>query len=132
MEKDERYCSNFRCLEEIKIDKKLDRLIPNDKLIMMKNKNKVGVEALNKLVDMEVNDKNVIFKISEEKYNEIINTGYRFEIRKTIQALDKVDMAIREKRFPILYVTKEQTAVIISVEEYKRLKELDNEKRPKE
>ena len=70
--------------------------------------------------------------MEEKKYNEIIDVGYRFNVSKTIQALDKVDLAIRQKRFPILYITKEQPAVIISVEEYKRLKEFYNEKRPKE
>ena len=72
--------------------------------------------------------------MNEKDYNEIINAGSFRRIGKTMEALQKVDIAIRNgDKFPILYVTKEQTAVIISLEEYKRLKELErNEKRSKE
>ena len=49
---------------------------------------------------------------------------------KTLEIWAMIDLQIREQKFPILYLCKPTPAVIISQEEYKRLKELDNEKRP--
>ena len=51
---------------------------------------------------------------------------------KSFARLLELDDNIRKGNFPILILRKPQEAVIISLEEYKRLKELDNEKRPKE
>lgn len=60
--------------------------------------------------------------MKEKKYNYLITHGGR-NPNKTFDKMLELDKTIRQKdKFPILYITNEQTAVIISVEEYKRLK----------
>ena len=46
---------------------------------------------------------------------------------KIIEIWSQIDCQIREQKFPILYLCKPAPAVIISQEEYKRLKELEKD-----
>ena len=62
--------------------------------------------------------------MEDKKYNYLITHSGR-NPSKTFDKMLELDTVIRQKdKFPILYITNEQTAVIISVEEYKELKKL--------
>ena len=65
--------------------------------------------------------------MEDKKYNYLITHSGR-NPSKTFDKMLELDTVIRQKdKFPILYITNEQTAVIISVEEYKELKKFKDD-----
>ena len=74
----------------------------------------------------------LMFHLPKNVQKQIANRRTMRRNGKTIEIWSQIDCQIREQKFPILYLCKPAPAVIISQEEYKRLKEFYDEKWPKD